>query len=165
MATQAAAVDLLMNKGEFEPQVALAIAEAVAVTMAGMEVVTVPLLDARMAVLDHKLDLAESRLDKKIDLVESRLEKKIELVESRLERKIDLIRLEIDNKLEVVRSEIEMAKAEMENKIDVAVARLERLNEATKSELVRWVFVAMVGSVFLQGIAAAIVNALMRHGT
>jgi hypothetical protein len=86
-------------------------------------------------------------------------------VRADLENTIERVRLEIDNKLEVVRSEIEMAKAEMENKIDVAVARLERLNEATKSELVRWVFVAMVGSVFLQGIAAAIVNALMRHGT
>ena len=56
MATQAA-IDLLMNKGEFEPQVALAIAEAVAVTMTEAQVVTVPVLDSRVAALDHRIEL------------------------------------------------------------------------------------------------------------
>lgn len=141
MATQVAAVDLLMNKGEFEPQVALAIAEAVAVTMIEAQVVTVPVLDARVAALDARV----AALDHKIDLVESRLEKKIELV-----------RVNLENKLELVRTQLE-------NKIDVAVARLEKINEASKAELVRWVFTVMVGSVLLQAIAAAIVNGFMRH--
>ena len=33
MATRAEAIDLLINKGQFEPQVALAVVEAVAVMM------------------------------------------------------------------------------------------------------------------------------------
>lgn len=130
MATQTAAVDLLMNKGEFEPQVALAISEAVATTLTEAQVVTVPVLDARVTTLDARV----AALDRKVELMESRLE----------------------NKLEVV-------KTELESKIEVAVARLGTLNEATKAELVRWVFVSMVGSVFLQSMTAAIVNALMRH--
>jgi len=174
MAIQAAAVDLLMNEGELEPPVALAIAKAMAVTMTEMQVVSVPVLDSRVAVLDHKSDLVESRLEKKIDVVESKLEKKIDLVESRLEKKIDLVEARLEKKidlvkldLEVVRTalegKIEVAKTQVENKIDVAFARLEKLNEATKAELVRWVFVATIGSVFLQSIAAAIANTLMHH--
>jgi LPS O-antigen subunit length determinant protein (WzzB/FepE family) len=174
MATQAAAVDLLMNKGEFESQVALAIAEAVAIIMTEAQVVTVPVLDSRVAALDHKTDLVESRLGKKIDLVESRLEKKIELVRVNLESKIT----ELDGKIEGLRTElegkIELTRAQLENKIDIAVARLEKAIAVTsatmkaelattKAELVRWVFVATVGSVFLQGMTSAIVNGFMRH--
>jgi hypothetical protein len=138
MATQAAAIDLLMNKGQFEPQVAVAIAEAVALTMTEAQVVTVPVLDSRLVALDHKVDLVESRLEKKIDLLRVNLETRIELV-----------------------------KMELENKIDAAVTRLEKAIEvtsaATQAELVRWVFIATVGSVFLQGMTSAIVNGFMRH--
>jgi len=134
MATQAAAVDLLMNKGEFKPQVALAVAEAVAIIMTETQVVTVPVLDSRVAALDHKIDLVESRLEKKIDVVESRLEKKIELAVARLEKAIAVTSATM--------------KAEL---------------ATTKAELVRWVFVATVGSVFLQGMTSAIVNGFMRH--
>ncbi len=140
MATQAA-VDVLMTKGEFEPQVALAIAEAVAITMTEAQVVTVPVLDARLATLDTRF---------------AALDHKIEVVRIQLENKIDGVRTELDGKIEGVRTTLEA-------KIEVAVERLEKVNEATKAELVRWVFIAMVGSVFLQGMAAAIVNALMRH--
>jgi hypothetical protein len=200
MAMQATAVDLLMHKGEFEPQVAQAIAEALAVTMTETQVVTVPVLDARLAVLDHKVDGVESRLEKKIDLVGVNLENKIDLVKMDLENKIDLfkmelenkiqslkmeieskiqsvkieleskmesMKMELENKIESVKMDVESVKMELGNKSDLAVARLEKAIEVTsattKAELVRWVFVAMVGSVFLQGVAAAIVNALMRH--
>lgn len=48
------------------------------------------------------------------------------------------------------------SNATLGTKIGVAVAD-------TKAELVRWVFVAMVGNVVLSGGVAAILNALQRH--
>lgn len=119
MATQAEAVDLLMSKGNFEPEVALAIAEAVDVIMTGAQVVTVPVLDARVAELKTSI----KELDHKIDLVESKLENRIVGVES----------------------------------------RLGNLIESTKSELVRWVFLAMLGSGAIQAGAAAFINAIQHH--
>jgi len=134
MATQAAAVDLLMNKGEFEPQVALAIAEAVAIIMTETQVVTVPVLDSRVAALDHKIEGLRTELEGKIELTRAQLENKIDIAVARLEKAIAVTSATM--------------KAEL---------------ATTKAELVRWVFVATVGSVFLQGMTSAIVNGFMRH--
>ena len=45
---RAAAVETLMTKGRFEPSVAVAVAEAMDVTLQNAEPVTVPILDARL---------------------------------------------------------------------------------------------------------------------
>jgi hypothetical protein len=119
MATEAKAIDVLMSKGNFEPQVALAIAEAVAVIMTDAQVVTVPVLDARVA----ELKAGIKEVDHKVDLVKADLEKQIVGVES----------------------------------------RLGKLIESTKSELVRWVLLAMLGSGAIQAGAAAFINAVQHH--
>ena len=49
--------------------------------------------------------------------------------------------------------------AQLEAKIDTQVARLEVKIESVKAELVRWVFVAMLGNAVLSTIAAALLNA------
>lgn len=152
MATEAKAIDVLMNKGNFEPQVALAIAEAVALIMTDAQVVTVPVLDARVAELktlikegDHKVDLVQADLGNKIDLFRAELDTKIDRVKGELESKIDRV------------------KAELDNKIDLFKADLEKLIESTKSELVRWVLLAMLGSGAIQAGAAAFINAVQHH--
>jgi hypothetical protein len=100
--TSQAAVDVLMEKGRFEPQVALSVAEAIDMAMTELQIVTVPILDAR---------LAELKADTRISFAE--LEKEIEVT-----------------------------------------------NERTKAELVRWVFLAMLGNVALSAGATAILNIL-----
>jgi hypothetical protein len=83
----AAAVELLIDKGGFEPRVPLGIAEAIEAAMTQAQIVTVPILDARLAQLETKI-------------------------------------------------------------------------ERNKAELVRWVFLAMLGNVALNAAAAAALNAL-----
>jgi len=87
MTLNAVAVELLIDKGGFEPRVALGIAEAIETSMMQAQIVTVPILDARLAQLETKI-------------------------------------------------------------------------ERTKAELVRWVFLAMLGNVALNAAAAAMLNAL-----
>ena len=87
MTLNAVAVDLLVEKGGFEPRVALVIAEAIETSMTQAQIVTVPILDARLAQLETKI-------------------------------------------------------------------------ERTKAELIRWVFVVMLGNVALNAAAAAMLNAL-----
>jgi hypothetical protein len=90
MSLNAVAVELLIDKGGFEPRVAPGIAEAIETSMMQAQIVTVPILDARLQEL----------------------------------------------------------KALLEIKI-----------ESTKAELIRWVFVVMLGNVALNVAAAAIVSA------
>ena len=163
MATRAEPIDTLMNKGNFEPQVALAIAEAVAVIMTDAQVVTVPVLDARVAELkacmtqlDHKTDLVNVGLETKIERVRMDLEAKIDRVKAELEKRIDSVKTELEKKIEGV-------KTELEKKIDGVEYRLGKLIESTKSELVRWVLLAMLGSGAIQAGAAAFVNAVQNH--
>jgi hypothetical protein len=94
MAIHAAAVEILIEKSRFEPEVALGIAEAIEVSIMHAQLVTVPILDARLQ-----------------------------------ELKSDILRLEV---------------------------RLEQ----TKAELVRWVFLVMLGNVALSAGATALLNAV-----
>ena len=88
---RAATVAVLTEKAAFEPNIAVPIAEAIDVAIAGAELVTVSVLDARLSALKSE-----------------------------------------------IRGEIQEVKA----------------------ELVRWVFVVMLGNVALSAAATALVNAL-----
>jgi hypothetical protein len=101
MAIHAEAVEILVRKARFEPEVALGVAEAIEVSMTLSQLVTVPVLDARLLDLKHEL------------------------------------------------------KAE----IQALGVKLEIGQEKTKSELVRWVFLTMLGSVALSAGATFVLKA------
>jgi hypothetical protein len=89
----AAAVDVLIRKSKFEPQVALGIAEAIDMAIQSAQLVTVPILDARLMASE---------------------------------------------------------------------ARMEARMEGIRAELVRWVFIVMLGNVALTAGVTAILNAVQR---
>lgn len=100
MALHAAAVEILIEKGRFEPEVALGIAEAIEASMMHAQLVTVPILDARLQQLraDTRISLMglESKLgtsnqDLKSDML--RLETKMEQIKAELVRWVLLVML------------------------------------------------------------------------
>jgi hypothetical protein len=101
MSLNAVAIELLIDKGGFEPRVALGIAEAIETSMMQAQIVTTPILDTRIAQLEVKLETKFAELSTRI--------------------------------------------------------------ERTKAELVRWVFLVMLGNVALNAVAAALLNAF-QHG-
>ena len=145
MGSHAATVDSLITKGKFEPQVAMAIAEAIDNAMSDSQLVTVPILDARFAEFRSEIHGDLVRLENKIDLAVATLDSKIDRSDAALDKKIDV------------------SCAALDSKIDVAVANLGKLNESTKAELVRWVFVAMGCNVVCSGAVVMILNALQHH--
>ena len=100
MTVSAVAVELLIEKGGFEPRVALGIAEAIETSMTQAQIVTVPILDARLKEFG----------------------------------------------------------AEITTELRTRLADLEIKIERTKAELVRWVFVVMLGNVALSAGATALLN-------
>ena len=113
MAIHAEAVEMLIEKSQFEPEVALGIAEAIEVSIMRADLVTVAIFDARLASFEAKFNAS--------------------IQELRHELKSDILRLE---------------------------ARFEARLEQTKAELVRWVFLVMLGNVALSAAATALLNAL-----
>src|SRR5437868_3584027 len=68
MPLEATAVDRLVDKANFHPDVALAIAEAVDITIQSHHrFVTVPMMDARFAALETKLEVRFASIEKMIE--------------------------------------------------------------------------------------------------
>lgn len=64
---EAAAMDKLIEKGGATPQLAQAIGEALDITLKAANLVTVPMLDARLAQLESKMEVRFSSLEKAIE--------------------------------------------------------------------------------------------------
>jgi len=64
---EAVAMDKLVEKGEFRPQVAQAIAEAIDITIKAANFVTVPMLDARFAQFEAKMEVRFGSIEKSIE--------------------------------------------------------------------------------------------------
>jgi hypothetical protein len=124
MTSRAETVELLVRKAKFEPQVALAVADAIDNAMTDSQLVTVPILDARLAELreDFAKELAATReaLSKEISATNER----VGVMSERLMKEIHVT------------------------------------SERTRSDLARWVLLAMLGSTAIGIGATAVTNAL-----
>jgi hypothetical protein len=172
MASQAA-VDVLIEKGSFEPQAALAVVEAVDIAMTEAQIVTVPILDTRVAELKSATQVSLAHLEAKLDTTAASFDAKLNAAAAGFDAKLDAVAARFDAKLDAV-------AARFDARLDAAVARLEKLIEVNgerckadlqgvraelqgvKAELVRWVFVAMLGSAAI-GVASASVQYLIQR--
>jgi len=123
MPLHAEAVSILIEKGRFEPEVALSIAEAIEVSVVHAQFVTVPILDARLQTLKAETSVSLMSLETKLST--------------------SIQELKTDLKTEAERTRTEL-KTEMEK---------------TKAEVVRWVFLAMLGSMALSAGATTVLKA------
>ena len=124
MTLQAAAVEILVEKAKFEPVVAVAIAEAIEVSVVHAQFVTIPVFEAKIQELKAEIRAVDASLRQVITGVESKFEAKLEA------------------KLEATQAQL--------------VAQLEKV----KAELMRWVLLAMLGSVALTAATTGLVKAL-----
>ncbi len=124
MALHAAAVEILVEKGRFEPTVALCIAEAIEASVMHAQFVTVPILEARLQELRAEIRISAMSLESKLSASVQELRSNILAVEGKLE------------------------------------TRMER----NKAELIRWVFLVMLGNVALSACATAVLSAFKHIG-
>lgn len=81
MPMEAAAVDKLVEKGGFKPDVAIAIAEAVDIKVKGGQFVTVPVFDARVTALDAKMEARFASMDARFAVLDAKLETRFASIE------------------------------------------------------------------------------------
>ena len=115
----AATVDLMTKKAHFETETAMAVAEAFDIAIQHAQLVTVPMLDVRLAQFATKseTDARFLALEARVNSLEIKMEVLFALQEERLDKKL----------------------------------------EALKADVVRWVFLVMLGNAAI----SAAVNALM----
>jgi hypothetical protein len=80
MALHAEAIEILIEKGRFEPEVALGIAEAIEASMMHAQFVTVPILDARLQELKAEIRLSQMSLETKMEGIKAELVRWVFLV-------------------------------------------------------------------------------------
>jgi hypothetical protein len=136
MNLNAVAVERLIEKGGFEPRVAMGIAAAIETSMTQAQFVTVPILDVRFKDLDVRLDARFKDLDVRLD--------------ARFK--------DLDVRLDARFKEIDARFKEFDARLKETELRLELKIAGVKSELVRWVFVVMLGNVALNAVATALLH-------
>jgi hypothetical protein len=138
----------VIRKAKFEPQVALAVAEAIDNAMTDSKFVTVPILDARLAELREGLSKDIAACNERIGVTSERLMKELAVTNERLMKE-----LAITN--ERLTKEIAVANERLLKEIGVT-------NDRTRADLVKWVLLAMLGSVAISAGAIA-VNQTIEH--
>src|SRR5580698_631171 len=138
----AATVELLVQKAHLDPDTALAIATAIDMALQNAQLVTVAVLDARFAASDAKTDARFAAFEARIDARFAAAEAKTDARFVALEAKLDVRFAAVDARFVALE------------------ARMNAALQKTKAELVRWVFLVMLGNVALSVAANAVLNAL-----
>ncbi len=121
----AATVELLVSKAHLEPNIALAVAEAMDMSISNAQLVTIPVLDARFAVVDIRFAAVDARF--------AAVDARFAALEAKMDARFSELHAQVDAKI-----------------------------EKCKAELVRWVFLVMLGNVALSAGATAVLNFLQR---
>jgi hypothetical protein len=145
-AMHAATVELLVQKAHLDPDTALAIATAIDMALQNAQLVTVNVLDARFASWEAKTDARFTALEARIDSRFAAAEAKTDARFAASEARID--------------ARFAAAEAKTDARFAASEAKMTAALEKTKAELVRWVFLVMLGNVALSVAANAVVNAL-----
>ena len=80
---EAVAMDKLVEKGDLSPQVALAIAEALDITIKAANLATVPMLDARFAQQDAKMEARFAQQEARFAQLDAKMEARFGQLEAR----------------------------------------------------------------------------------
>lgn len=160
----AATVDLMMKKARFESDTALAVAEAFDIAIQQAQLVTVPMLDVRLAELRSYVDERFARVDARFVEFEAKLEVRFAEQDRNLQAQlatwkseIDVRFLAVEGRIGSLEARLDSFEARMETRFALHEALVDKKLEAFKAELVRWVFVVMLGNAAI----SAAVNALM----
>jgi hypothetical protein len=153
MALHAAAVEILIEKGRFEPTVALGIAEAIEASVMHAQFVTVPILDARLQEITADIRISAMSLENKLSASVQELKSNILALEVKVDLKLGEMESRVDRKL-----------GELESRFDRRFGDLETRMERNKAEMVRWVFLVMLGNVALSAGATAVLSAFKHLG-
>jgi hypothetical protein len=98
----AAAVELLVDKANLEPSVALAFGEAIDMALKEAQFVTVPILDARFAVADAKIEARFAAVDARFATLEAKIDARFAAADARM----DQIKAELLVRMEQIKADL-----------------------------------------------------------
>ena len=149
----AATVDIMTKKARLDSDTAMAIAEAFDVAIQHAQLVTVPMLDVRLAELRSDMNTRFAEFGAKVDQRFAGVDARFAAFQSYIDERF----AKVDARFLALEARVSALEAKMEAGFALQEERLGKMLEALKSEVVRWVCLAVLGNTAL----AAGVNALM----
>jgi hypothetical protein len=171
----AATVDLMTKKARFESDTALAVAEAFDIAIQQAQLVTVSMLDVRLAEFRSYVDERFTRVDARFVEFEAKMDVRFVEFEAKMEVRFaeqhknmlaqfataksenDGRFVAVDARIGSLEARFDRFEAAVDARFALHEAHFDKKLEALKAELVRWVFVVMLGNAAI----SAAVNALM----
>jgi len=164
MAIHAEAVEILVRKSRFEPEVALGVAEAIEVSINLAQLVTVPVLDARVHEL--KTEIQALRLEFKTELAAGLGDLRTEMQKLNADRSSEIQKVNANLSTEMQKlnadrsSEIQKVNVNLSTEIQKLNANLSAEIQKVNANLMRWVLLTMLGSTALSMAARALMGML-----
>jgi hypothetical protein len=149
----AATVELLVQKAHLDPDTALAIATAIDMALQNAQLVTVTILDARFATW-------EAKIDARFTAFEARIDARFAVAEANVNGRFAAAEAKTDARFAAINARFVALEAKIDARFSASEAKMDAALQKTKAELVRWVFLVMLGNVALSVAANAVVNAL-----
>jgi len=168
MAIHAEAVEILVRKSRFEPEVALGVAEAIEVSINLAQLVTVPVLDARILELKTELEteFQALRLEFKTALADGLGKLSTEIQKLNGDRSSEIQKMNADLRTEMQKlnadrsSEIQKVNVNLSTEIQKLNANLSSEIQKVNANLMRWVLLTMLGSTALSMAARSVMSLL-----
>jgi hypothetical protein len=149
----AATVEHLVQKAHLEPDTALAIAAAIDMSLDNAQLVTIPAMDARFAA-------SEAKMDARFTASEAKIDARFTASEAKIDARFAASEAKMETRFAAVDAKMETRFAAVDSRFTASEAKMEAALEKTRAELVRWVFLVMLGNVALSAAAHVLLNAI-----
>jgi flagellar capping protein FliD len=153
MPIQAETVDVLVERSKFEHSVAVGVAQAIDMAIAGANLVTVPILDARCAKIEKSIANAKlwaiylyaaltvtffgalaadhhwlvNREDQLIAQVQTRADQRIDAVQARSDQRIDSVQARSDQRFESLQTRMDARFQQVDARFQQVDARFQQM--------------------------------------
>jgi hypothetical protein len=164
---QAEVIDLLSGKGKFPTEQALVLAEAIDMAIERSQLVTVPILDGRLAAVNARFDRVDARfaeMEARFQKVDARFAE-IEVRFQKVDARFDAVDARF-NKMDARFDKIEARFEKMEARFGQVEARIDALEARMDTRMERWavklVIAMLVSQTALGPIGVAALDSVRR---
>jgi hypothetical protein len=156
---QAATVELLTRKAQFPGEQALAVAEAIDMAIADPQLVTVPILDARLAAAKAEMDVrfadAKAEMDARFAAVDAKMDAGFAATKAELGAGFAATKADMDARFAATKADMDARFAQTDARIAALDSRLDRFR-------LQIIIAILIGHVALGPMGMAIVKAIGR---
>jgi hypothetical protein len=158
----AEAVELLIGKGHLPTEQALAVVESIEMAIDNKQLVTVPVMDTRCAALRADIDTRFATLRADIDTRFAKVDARFDILDAKFEARFHSLEEKWDARISTLDAKWEARIGKLQEWWEAGFAAFAAKQDATlaatRAELVRWIFLVMLGNVALTATLHAFLN-------